>query len=90
MKARVLGYAGIALGVAFTAMPVRAADAQLECRYRIERVLEKVQRTVDKYGKDSSHALRVQGKLEEVHEWCWRRYRGWWDEHDQRWRTDHS
>lgn len=64
-------------------------DEVATCRARYERVLEKVDRTVAKYGADSSHAVKAKEKLEEVHEWCWRRYKGWWDEHGKTWRTDH-
>lgn len=78
----------VALALATIASPMRADDI-LECRIRVERVHEKLERTIEKYGKDSAHALRVQSKLEAVHEWCWRRYKGWWDENQQLWRTDH-
>lgn len=59
------------------------------CRYRSERVQDKLERVVDKYGSDSGHAAKVRKKFEAVHEWCWRRYHGWWDEDLKTWRTDH-
>jgi hypothetical protein len=59
------------------------------CRYRYERVQEKVDRVIAKYGADSGHALKAKEKLAEVHEWCWRRYKGWWDENGKTWRSDH-
>lgn len=59
------------------------------CRARYERVQDKVERVIAKYGADSGHAVKAKEKLAEVHEWCWRRYKGWWDETSKTWRTDH-
>ncbi len=66
-----------------------ARDDVATCRYRYERVQEKVDRVIAKYGADSGHAMKAKEKLAEVHEWCWRRYHGWWDESGKTWRSDH-
>ena len=81
-------FALIGTVAAATMLPARADDI-LECRYRTERVHEKLQIVENRYGKDSAHALKVQRKLEDVHEWCWKRYRGWWNEKEQAWKTEH-
>ncbi len=85
--------AGVAL-LALSSLASAADDTVINdniatCRYRYERVQEKVDRVIAKYGADSGHGMKAREKLAEVHEWCWRRYKGWWDESSKTWRTDH-
>lgn len=64
-------------------------DGVTTCRYKSEKVQDKLDRVVERYGADSGHAAKVRAKFDAVHEWCWRRYNGWWDETSKTWRTDH-
>ncbi len=88
---KIAGWAGAMLLLA--ASPALASSSEVDvvttCKYRSERVQYKLDRVIAKYGADSGHAAKVRAKFADVHEWCWRRYKGWWDETSKAWRTDH-
>jgi hypothetical protein len=60
-----------------------------ECRFRSEKIQHRLDQVTAKYGSDTVHANKVREKFDTLHEWCWQRYQGWWDERTKRWRTDH-
>ena len=83
----------IALGATMIgALTMSAAPAEAQrwrdCRDRIHDAHHRLELAIANYGNFSREARRAQGRYNDVRMWCWRTYRGWWDERYGRWRTD--
>ncbi len=67
------------------------ADAQRwrDCRDKIYDAHHRLELAIANYGNNSREARIHQREYNDVRDWCWRQYRGWWDERYGRWRTDH-
>jgi hypothetical protein len=67
------------------------ADAQrwTTCRDRIHDAHHRLELAIANFGNFSRQAGVRQAEYNRTREWCWRQYRGWWDDQHDRWRTDH-
>lgn len=63
-------------------------DPVATCKWRAIDVQRKLDSVILKYGADSKQAIKVRGRFADMHEWCWDRYRGWWDEKTSTWHTE--
>lgn len=73
--------------VVLAASPANA-QAWLGCKAKIEKAHHAVEVAIVKFGHKSPQAARAQAAHNAVRMWCWRTYKGWWDERYGRWRTE--
>jgi hypothetical protein len=86
LRRAALGAVAISALVAWSA----PADAQrwASCRDRLHDSHHRLELAIANFGNNSRQARIQQGRYNQVREWCWREYRGWWDDRYGRWRTD--
>jgi hypothetical protein len=70
-----------------TAAPAQAARWD-DCRQRIHSAHHRLELAIANFGNDSREARHRQREYNDVRQWCWERYRGWWDDRHDRWRSD--
>ena len=68
--------------------PVACADSVEHCQRRIAHADHELHEAIERHGLHSRQATHERRELHEVRERCWRAHHRWWDEHEQRWRTD--
>ena len=59
----------------------------LPCKSKIEAAHHALELALARRGNNSKEAQQRQRAYNDTRMWCWRAYRGWWDERYGRWRT---
>ena len=80
----------LAGAVAVAALLAAPAEAQrwAGCRDRIHDAHHRLEVAIANYGNYSRAAEAEQRRYNDVRMWCWRTYKGWWDDRYGRWRTE--
>ena len=72
----------------FSSSPRALADSVERCQRRVAHADHELHEAIERHGLHSRQADHERRELHEVRERCWREHHRWWDEHEQRWRTD--
>src|SRR5690242_10933558 len=59
-----------------------------DCRERIARADHRLHDAIEHHGRDSREAERASHELREERERCWTSSHRWWDEDQQKWRSE--
>ncbi|HUO87644.1 MAG TPA: hypothetical protein VMU08_00605 [Rhizomicrobium sp.] len=84
---RVLPAAAV-LGLAALLASPAQAQRWVACRDRIHDAHHRLEVAIAQHGNFSRAAAIEQRRYNDVRMWCWRTYKGWWDERYGRWRTE--
>lgn len=79
----------VALGAVLALASPAEAQRWRDCRDKIHDAHHRLELALANFGNNSREARQRQRDYNDVRMWCWRQYRGWWDDRYGRWRTDH-
>jgi hypothetical protein len=77
-----------ALAAVMTLAAPAEAQRWRDCRDKIHDAHHRIELAIANFGNNSHEARVRQHEYNDVRMWCWRQYRGWWDDQHDRWRTD--
>jgi hypothetical protein len=77
-----------ALGALLALAAPAEAQRWRDCRDRIHDAHHQLELAIANHGNFSRQASIEQHNYNDVRMWCWRTYKGWWDDRYGRWRTD--
>jgi hypothetical protein len=66
----------------------RADDDRDKCRRRVEKIEQRLDREIARYGEHSPKVEARRHELREERERCWNTYHAWWNGHDHQWHND--
>ena len=97
LKMKLSGIAtGLLAAIALTAglsaaqaQPYDHGDRRWDCRQQVERAEMRLDRAINRHGRQSWEARQRRHELMQARDRCWRRDHRWWDPRDHRWHDRH-